>query len=173
VGAAWEGGYLPFVPGTGALTEPKPDLGFDFSEAPDGSEFLDQEGVAAELRATEDNFAWPEGYDPDVEAIVARYLDDAPTDSRFQAGMAYTVLGGYNQCAWYQTWLDASESGDAETEGQALQVMTEVIPYFPNHDPSPSPHLLELAASAAEGDPDMVQQSVTANCPGMLWEDAP
>jgi hypothetical protein len=172
IAATWEGGYLPFVPGTGALPEPKPDLGFDFSEVPDGSEFLDQEGVAAELRATEDTFAWPEGYDPDVEAIVARYLD-APTDSRFQEGMAYTVLGGYNRCAWYQTWLDAHEAGDEATAAQALQVMTEVIPYFPNLDPSPEPYLMEVAAAAAEGDPDMVQQMVTVNCQGLFWENAP
>jgi hypothetical protein len=72
VGVEWEGGYLPFVPGTSALPEPEPDLGFDFSEVPDGTEFLDHEGLAAELRATEDNFAWPPGYDPDIEAMIAQ-----------------------------------------------------------------------------------------------------
>lgn len=168
--ASGEGGYLPFVPGTGALPEPKPDLGFDFSEVPDGSEFLDRSGLAAELRATEGNFAWPAGYDPDIEAMIAAIPDD---DSRYQEGMAYTMLGGYNQCAWYQTWLDAHEAGDEAAEAQALQVMTDVIPYFPNHDPSPSPHLMDIATSAADGDPDMVQQLVTVNCQGLFWEDAP
>lgn len=137
---------------------------------PDGSEFLDHEGLAAELRATEDKFAWPPGYDPDVEAMIERIPADG---SRYQEGMAYTMFGGYNRCAWYQTWLEAREAGDTELEARALQVMTAVIPSFPNHDPSPSPHLLELAATAAEGDPDMVQQSVTANCQGLLWQDAP
>jgi hypothetical protein len=165
-----EGGYLPFVPGTGALPVPQPDLGFDFSEVPDGSEFLDHEGLATELRVTEDNFAWPAGYDPDIEAMIENIPAD---DSRYQEGMAYTMLGGYNQCAWYQTWLDAHEAGDKTTETQALRVMTDVIPYFPNHDPSPAPHLIDIAASAAEGDPDMVQQMVTVNCQGMFWEDAP
>jgi hypothetical protein len=136
---------------------------------PDGSEFLDHEGLAAELRATEDNFAWPEGYDPDVEAIITEALP--ADDSRFQEGMAYTILGGYSQCAWYQTWLDAYEAGDEETKAQALQVMTDVIPYFPNHDPSPSPHLIDIAASAAGGDPDKVQQMVTVNCQGFHWEN--
>jgi hypothetical protein len=86
--------------------------------------------------------------------------------------MAYTSLGIYNQCAWYLTWLDAREAGDTQMEQRALLVMTEVIPYFPNHSPSPSPHLMQAAASAVEGDPDMVQQMVTVNCQGMLWEDA-
>jgi hypothetical protein len=171
IAATWEGGYLPFVPGTGALPEPTPDLGFDFSEAPDGSEFLDQEGVAAELRATEDKFAWPEGYDPDVEAIIAQ--TDAPSNSRFQKGMAYTVLGIYNQCAWYQTWLDASESGDDAAAAEAMTVMTDVIPYIPNNPPNTVAFLQDVAATAAGGDPDMVQQMVTVNCQGLHWEDAP
>ena len=129
---------------------------------------MNSEELAAELRATESRFYWPAGYDPDVEAMIAQ--NAAPENSRFQEGMAYTSLGIYNQCAWYQTWLDAEESGDEATQAEALRVMTDEVPYFPNHSPSPSPFLMKVADSAANGETDMVQQYVTVNCQGMFWE---
>ncbi len=168
-----EGSYIPFVPGTGTtgvqsdwMQEIK--AGYDFSEVPDGTEFMDSEELAAELRATENSFSWPAGYDPDVEAMIGR--NGAPDGSRFQEGMAYTSLGISNQCAWNQTWLDAFESGDEETARKALWVMTEIFPTFPNQDWSVVEWQLKAASLAADGDPAMVQQSVTVNCQGMLWE---
>ncbi len=163
-----EAGWLPFVPGTGTQPEPAPVTGFDFSEVPDGTEFTDGDQLAEAVRGAEDKFAWPGGYDPDIERII----EGIPSDnSRHQAGGEYTILGGYNRCAWYQTWLDAHESGDAATAADALYVMAEVIPYFPNLSPSPEPYLLEAAAAASEGDPDIVQQMVTVGCQGLYWED--
>lgn len=164
--ATGAGSWIGFVPGTNAIPEAPVDTGFDFSEVPPGEDFLKHDQLAESLLETEDKFVWPTGYDPDVEAVVT----EAPDEGRYQDGMAYTVLGIYNKCAWQQTWLDAFEQGDEEMAAEALQVMTDIFPTFPNQDVSVVDALDQATALAAEGDPSMVQQMVTVGCQDLYWE---
>lgn len=114
-----------------------------------------REAVSLGIRA----YDWPPKYQPDVEKIV-------PSDSTgmFEPGVEHSQLEVLNECAWNQTWVDARQSNDAETEARALQVMTEVLPKRPGLDSITIDWITESAAKAALGDPSMVQQFITANC---------
>ncbi|CAN0470905.1 unnamed protein product, partial [Phaeothamnion confervicola] len=124
------------------------------------------------VRCTVPLFPWPRDRQFDADAFLA---SAKPEDaSKFQGGYQYSLLANVNQCAWYETWMDARAQNDAKQEQAALFVIVYVIPsysdYIPGYpaqlldDASTTRLLIRVAQSAQLGDPALVQDMLDGFC---------
>ncbi len=105
---------------------------------------------------------------PDVEQIIERNRPAA--NELRERGMERGILGIINTCAWYLSWNDARQQGDATAVVQALTVMTDVLPGYARElgGPEPEKAYRDTARKAGLGDPTDALSFVKANCEWML-----
>lgn len=131
--------------------------------------FMDQEAYATAIAERIDDYVWPAAYQPDAGKIA----DRGSGDGLFEDGFEQMTLTMLNTCSWYLTWLDAREQQDDAAAKDALDMMTDVIPTYPDFvsDPDGTAKRAEdqRLAKAVLGDPSMVQSFVTANCEPVYW----
>ncbi|MER3486618.1 MAG: hypothetical protein C4345_12285 [Chloroflexota bacterium] len=116
----------------------------------------------------------------DLEVVIQRWFDQATKEggAAFEVGLEFTQLTIFNQCAWYLTWLEARQNGDAATEAAALDVTLNIIPNYLTvipgipqiYDPAMATHDREIATRASLGDPSLVQLYVESKCQNKPWK---
>jgi hypothetical protein len=152
-----------------ALTEANDDTAATVIDA-DGDGLMTMEEYVVAVDAAFSTYRWPEGYTPTVATMMQSLENAPPGEHLFQVGLEHTKLGVWHECAWYMAWLDAFQRGDEATQAEVLQVMLEEIPANPSLDPALAEALIEVAESAALGDPSRVTQEVEAGCGGMMFD---
>lgn len=126
-------------------------------------------------------FEWPSAYIPDFDKQLASYAGAG--GERFQIGLEYSALTGYNQCAWFMTWLDARVDNDPNLETEAIEYITSVIPNYGTlipgipsdlwDPPDRSGFTRDLIEPAQLGDSSRIQEYVRWNCQHQFWLDEP
>lgn len=91
------------------------------------------------------------------------------TEAEYEVGLERTMLGGYFECGWMLTWVDAYVDGDVEAQENALahlQVLLEPG-YF--DDQASRDYIASMLHQARLGDPAGMQQYTNANCQRIDW----
>jgi hypothetical protein len=150
-------------------------------EAMGHSRFANPEQYARNLRCAVTLFGWPPGKVIDVEVVIQRWFDRATQEggAGFEVGLEFTQMMIFNRCAWYLTWLEARQNGDAATEAAALDVMLKIIPNYESvitgfpanvFSPGSITKIREEVTRASLGDPSLVQQFVDVQCRAIPWQ---
>lgn len=144
------------------------------------SRFANPEQYARNLRCAVNLFGWPPGKYPDLDVIIQRWFDQATKEggAAFEVGLEFTQMTIFNRCAWYLTWLEARQNGDAATEAAALDVMLNIIPNYLTvipgipqiYDPGMANLVREEVTRASLGDPSLVQRFVDSPCRNVPWK---
>lgn len=135
----------------------------------DGDEYLTQAEYAQTIYAAFGDYQWPDDYTPAVDDIV-NYVSTAEDREYSTAEYPYgpepghNVVGFWHSCAWYRAWIDAYQSGDSELEAEALDMITNAVPYNFDFDESTRDHADERARRASLGDPSLVARFVDNAC---------
>ncbi|MDQ3547257.1 MAG: hypothetical protein M3439_00415 [Chloroflexota bacterium] len=148
------------------------ESGADFDA--DGDGYYVESELRRAIRMTFGEYDWPDDYTTTADAILEetyRYATDEQREgSPSQVGMEHTLIGGWHECAWYMTWLDAFQSGVNVAQAEALQVMTNVFSENPSHHESTRDALGEIAQAAALGAPSLVQRHVGLRCADLPFD---
>lgn len=131
-----------------------------------GDGWYTYEELREAILAVLNTYTWPPNYPVSAEFIRSAMANPPNGDPLFQVGSEYTALSTFHECGWWQTWLDAKESGDSNLEAQALDQILNVVPTSPTLDPGSAEHLRGIAAKAQLGDATGVISLVEANCQG-------
>jgi hypothetical protein len=151
------------------------ESGADFDA--DGDGYYVESELRRAIRMTFGEYDWPDDYTTTADAILEetyRYATDEQREgSLSQVGMEHTLIGGWHECAWYMTWLDAFQSGDSVAQAEALRVMTEILPNNPSLGDGGGVEVLSgIAETAALGDPSLVQRTVGLSCVDLPFDQA-
>ncbi|CAN5749663.1 hypothetical protein BH23CHL3_BH23CHL3_11500 [soil metagenome] len=143
----------------------------------DGDGYYVESELWQAVRMTFGEYEWPDGYTTTADTILEhsfRYATDEQREgSLFQVGGEHTKIGGWHECAWYLTWLDAFQSGDSAVQAEALQVMTDILPRNPSLGDGGGVEVLTgIAEAAALGDPSLVQRAVSFTCVDLPFDQA-
>ena len=141
--------------------------------------YMTGEQVVDAIGCANTRFSWPDGYGISMDFVTEMMTAD-PT-ALTENGYEFTFLSIWNQCAWYSSWLDARSDGDAVAEQEALRIITDVIPRFPDVIPDFPSNVWTSGSGIAEesrsiankallGDPSAVQSFVEFNCSGTYHE---
>lgn len=123
-------------------------------------------------------FPWPASRQMDMELYAQLAFGDDADQWRFPPDYRFTTIETFNQCAWFSTWLEAVERGDADTQEAAELVIVYVIPAYPETIPGypadlDSPDwrgfIIEIGKSVQLGDPSVLQQWMPGTCPLSPW----
>lgn len=151
---------------------PSQELPFQGTDA-DGDGFYTVDEFQAAITELFDYYEWPAGYMPNVPAITVGWNASEFSDDTFEALGEYTIVGGYYQCAWGQTWLDAFAGGDIATMDFSMQNLRAELALNPMNVPATQAHFQNMYDTASLGDPALLRRHVDANCGGMEWLDQP
>lgn len=147
----------------------------------DAEHTLNSEQYRAALECSFVAFEWPDGKYPDIDRMM-QPEEESPYVWNYQIGLEHTQLGSGNTCAWYMTWLEARQSGEAELEQEALHHIVDVVPnYGTLIDGYPTDAKtggtlqrdVDIAAAASLGDPSLVQNYVDRNCASDFFLPSP
>lgn len=146
-------------------------------DAADPNASLDLQGYEAELTCAVSLFPWPTDYHLDTAHLVESYAALGP--ELFEAGSAAGDAALANACAWYSSWLEATQSGDQESASEALDRIVNLVPNYPSLipgfppgalDASVTSHWEELGRRALSGDTSAIQREVTTLCRAYVYE---
>ena len=139
----------------------------------DGDGYLSWSELGQAVAATIGDYEWPPNYRVTADLMLDYFsAGQSMEENRFEVDYENTLISGYHQCAWEQTWLDARAAGDDALEAKALDIMTNVVP----NDISVTEmrdFLINMAQKAALGDPSLIIRDLELNCAGLPFVTPP
>ncbi|SBW28094.1 putative secreted protein [Candidatus Protofrankia californiensis] len=124
--------------------------------------FYDGPAFVVAMNKAYATYTWPSDRRPDLQKLIDQ--NKPGTGQKRQAGAERMVLGIINTCAWYLSWNDARQRGDAPAVDKALAVMTNVIPGYTAGSPDNQQYVIDAARKASLGDSTKALNYVSANC---------
>lgn len=134
-----------------------------------GPEFQTELDAAMAEVPLPDGRAWPDVPSLDAANFRGPYESDPPPDGDYyQAGGGHSTVEYIAACIWFDEWLVAHDSGDAERQAAAAQTISAIPTWdlwtSPFSDKSYTDLLQRVIDGVESGDAEPLRQFAALNC---------